>query len=298
MDKGHINYLTPELLNSDEQIWVNPVGGLGDILMLSTAMKRSYDIYGKKFNIARRTQYTEFFANHPAVGEIGHPSVGSYIVCNDYWMREDFVDVSNTGLKITSRIFGVEQLESDELYLPDFEMVPSTQILLDTIPWGEKNVAIVFTSDSPRKMMHPIKWHIIVDKLLAQHCFVAQFGRMGDIPIQGAYSLLGATTPMQVFELLKKFDLVITLDNFIMHAAKAVHTPTVALFGPTEAARYGYKDHICLQADISKCEFAGSCLGPHVSQNYATPCPRCEQHCMNSFDENKIVNISLSILNK
>ena len=46
--------------------------------------------------------------------------------------------------------------------------------------------------------MHPIKWHIIVEKLLAQRCFVIQLGQMGDIPIKGAYSLLGATTPDQV----------------------------------------------------------------------------------------------------
>lgn len=60
MDRKHIEYLTPELLYSEEPIWVNPVGGLGDIIMLSTALKRSFDKYSKKFCIARRTQYTEF----------------------------------------------------------------------------------------------------------------------------------------------------------------------------------------------------------------------------------------------
>ena len=40
MDRKHIEYLTPELLYSEEPIWVNPVGGLGDIIMLSTALKR------------------------------------------------------------------------------------------------------------------------------------------------------------------------------------------------------------------------------------------------------------------
>ena len=78
MDRKHIEYLTPELLYSEEPIWVNPVGGLGDIIMLSTALKRSFDKYSKKFCIARRTQYTEFFTNHPAIQEIGHPAVGSY----------------------------------------------------------------------------------------------------------------------------------------------------------------------------------------------------------------------------
>ena len=47
MDRKHIEYLTPELLYSEEPIWVNPVGGLGDIIMLSTALKRSFDKYSK-----------------------------------------------------------------------------------------------------------------------------------------------------------------------------------------------------------------------------------------------------------
>ena len=297
MDKRHIDYLTPELLKSDEQIWVNPVGGLGDIIMLSTAMKRSYDIYGKKFCIARRAQYTEFLTNHPAVQEIGHPQKGSNIVCNDYWMRPEFKDVNKKGLEITLKIFGVNKFVDEELYLPDTPKDDATDLLLQNIPWGKTNVAIVFSSESPRKIMHPIKWHIIVEKLLGQHCFVIQIGRMGDIPIRGAYSLLGATTQLQVLDVLKKVDVLITPDNYVMHAAKLLHIPTIALFGPTEASRYGYSDHFCLQADLSKCNQADKCLGPHVAENYSIPCPLCENHCMNSHDENKIVDIVMSIIN-
>lgn len=297
MDKGHIEYLTKELLTSEEPIWVNPVGGLGDILMLSTAMKLSFDKYGKKFHVARRSQYTEFLSKHPAIAEIGHPDKGSNIVCNDYWMRKDFSDVTKKGLQITAKIFGVDDLSSEELFLPEFDEDTATKLLLSAIPWGNKNVAIVFSSESPRKIMHPVKWHIIVEKLLSQHCFVAQIGRLGDIPIQGAYSLIGTTSPVQVINVLKHFDLVITPDNFIMHAAKLVHTPTISLFGPTEASRYGYNEHVSLQADTSTCEFSSMCLGPHVSENYSTPCPLCERHCMNSHDESKIVDIALTILN-
>lgn len=293
-----IDYLTPEMFNAKEPIWINPVGGMGDIIMLSTAIKRSYDKYGKKFSIARRTQYTEFFINHPAVQEIGHPPIDCNIVCNDYWMREEFRDVNNKALSIVNKIFGVSPTEDDELFLPEKELDVSTRILLDTIPWRKKNVMIVCSSESPRKIMHPMKWHIIVEKLLAQQCFVTQVGRLGEIHIHGTYSLLGATSPLQVVELLKKIDLLITPDNFVMHAAKVVGTPTIALFGPTESSRYGYSNHFCLQADHSYCEFADKCLGPHVAGNYATPCPLEDKHCMNTHDENKIVDIAMTILNK
>lgn len=298
MKNNSIDYLSPKLLSSKEPIWINPVGGMGDIIMLSTAMMRSFEKYGKKFSMARRTQYTEFFQNHPAIEEIGHPPVGSKIVCNDYWMRKEFQNTNNKALAINLKIFGIKEATDDSLYLPEYETADATKILLDTIPWREKNVMIVISSESPRKMMHPFKWHIIVDKLLSQQCFVIQAGRAGEIPIKGAYSLLGATEPLQIIDLLKKVDLLITLDNFVMHTAKVAGTPTIALFGPTEVSRYGYSNHFCLQADVSHCELHDKCLGPHVSENYATPCPMEERHCMNTFDENKVIDIAMTILNK
>ena len=296
MDRKHIEYLTPELLKSEEQIWVNPVGGLGDIIMLSTAMQCSYKLHGKKFLMVRRSQYTEFFAHHPAVEAIGHPEGDPIVVCNDYWMRADFQNPDNKALAIVKKIFAVDDDGDDTLFIPEVSADASTQLLINTIPWGQKNVVISCSSESPRKMMHPIKWHAIVDQLLSQQCFVIQVGRMGDIPIQGCYSLLGATSPLQLIEVLKRTQLVITPDNFIMHMAKAVGVPAITLFGPTEASRYGYKDQVCLQADVMGCEFHTQCLGPHVSQNYSTPCPMCERHCMNTHDERKIIDIALSIL--
>lgn len=295
---NRIEYLTKERIDSESPIWIDPVGGLGDILMLSTALKRAYDKYGRKFNISRRTHYTRFFIGHPAIEEIGYPPKDAVILCNDYWSRPDFGVINLKSLALISKIFGIDDCPNDNLYLPDNPLDEATKLLMKNIPWGEKNVIISFSSESPRKMMHPIKWHIIVEKLLSQQCFVLQVGSYGDIPIRGAYSLLGVTTPIQICELMKSADLVITPDNFIMHAAKLANTPTIALFGPTEPERYGYSNHICLRADLSKCELRNECLGPHVSENYSTQCPLNERHCMNSFDENKIVDIAMTLLNK
>lgn len=295
---NRIEYITAERMSSESPIWIDPVGGLGDILMLSTALKRANDKYGKKFHLSRRSHYTQFFVGHPAIEEIGNPPEDADIVCNDYWSRSDFNDINRKALSIVYKIFGIEGCNEDDLYLPSSGEDEATKLLIKNIPWGKKTVAISFSSESPRKMMHPIKWHIIVEKLLAQQCFVIQVGGYGDIPIRGTYSLLGVTTPIQICEVMKHVDLVITPDNFIMHAARLADKPAIALFGPTEPERYGYKNHICLKADTSKCELANQCLGPHVSDNYSTQCPKCEEHCMNSFDENKIVDIAMTILSK
>lgn len=293
-----IEYISKELMQSDSPIWINPVGGLGDILMLSTAIKHAYDKYGKQFHLCRRSQYTEFFVGHPAIVEIGNPPKDVDIVCNDYWSRPHFSDIHIKALHIIFKIFGVEDIKDDTLYLPESQRDLSTDIIINNIPWGKKNVIISFSSESPRKMMHPIKWHLIVEKLLAQQCFIIQIGTNGDIPIHGAYSLLGVTTPLQICEILKQADLVICPDNFIMHVAKLAEKPAIVLFGPTEPERYGYSNHICLQADKSNCELIDKCLGPHVSDNYSTYCPLNENHCMNSFNENKIVDIAMTILTK
>ena len=116
--KPAIEYLTELHLKSDTPIWVNPVGGLGDVLMLSTALKRSHDKYGKKFHLCRRTHYSQFFLNHPAIAEIGNPPEDAEIVCNDYWSRSEFNDTSYKALRIMLKIFGVEDCDDESLYLP------------------------------------------------------------------------------------------------------------------------------------------------------------------------------------
>lgn len=289
-----IERLTPEMLRGEQPIWVNPVGGLGDIIMLSTVLMHCYEQYGKKFHVARRTHYTDFFVGHPAVVEIGHPEPESLIICNDYWSRPDFNDVNKKAIDILYDIFCVDNHRQPLFVVSHAE--PKTEVLLKNIPWAKKNIIICISSESPRKMMHPMKWHMIVDKLITQHFFVLQVGGPNDIPIKGAYSIIGTTSPNQIISILGKADVVVTVDNFVMHAAEAAHIPTVSLFGPTEESRYAYDDHISLQVDTQYCPHHSECLGPHVADNYATSCPLCEDHCMNHHNENQIVDAIMSII--
>lgn len=297
-----IQYVTPELIESQQPIWVNPVGGLGDVLMMSTALKHSFDKYGRQFHMSRRSRYTPFFTNHPAVAEVGIPPVDAIVVCNDYWSRTEFNDPNNKALHITCKIFGVEAPADDALYLPEMPEDDATKTILEYLPKANKTVVFSTSSASPRKIMHPAKWHNIVNKLLAQNCAVIQVGEPRDIYISGAYSLLGATNPFQLCAILRHADLVISSDNFVMHAARLANVPTIALFGPTEKERYCYSTHFGIQGDRSDCEMAKECLGPTCSNNYTTPCPRIAQspslHCMNRIDENKVVDIAMTILNK
>lgn len=294
---NRINILSPERLKAEKAIWVNPVGGLGDVLMLSTALKASYDMYGKKFHLVRRTRYTEFFKHHVAICEIGHPTSNDDIITNDYWNREEFLDLRNKALDINLKMFGVTD-QLDDLYWAVPEIDTQTELLLSEIPWTDKTIVISVSSDSPRKVMHPMKWHIIVNELVAAGCFVVQIGTRHDVPIKGAYCLTGTTTPSQIYHILRKASMVITHDNFIMHAAKEAHIPTISIFGPTESSRYAYSEHFVIQNDVNKCPEYRNCLGPHVSDNYGKRCPFEDRHCMNDTNEGKIIDIVLSQLAK
>lgn len=149
MDRKHIEYLTPELLYSEEPIWVNPVGGLGDIIMLSTALKRSFDKYSK-ICIARRTQYTEFLR----IILLFKKSVILLLeamLCATIIGCEVSLEIVLTKLCILLARFRNRRLFNQRTIYSSFDRNESSEILLQNIPWKDRNVAIVFSSESPRK---------------------------------------------------------------------------------------------------------------------------------------------------
>lgn len=295
----HLEYITPERLADPAPIWINPIGGKGDVIMLSTVLKRVFDKTGRRFRLMRRSGYTDILKNHPAIEEVGHPTPDEDIISNDYWSRPEFGDPNTKALAILCKIFGTEWDGSDALFLPEFDPDPAVELIEKNVPWTDRTVIISISSESPRKMMHPMKWHRLVARLLEEGCFVVQIGDPRDVVIKGVYSLVGCTMPLQVPAILKHAAVVISPDNYIMHAARACGVPAVALFGPTEASRYGYPSQRALQAPVNDCPEHDRCLGPHVSENYSQPCPFApEGHCMNKHDEILIADLIMSLINK
>jgi ADP-heptose:LPS heptosyltransferase len=293
-DPQAIQYVSHELIASGDDVWINPIGGYGDIIMISSALGKAHRKHGKKFNLVYRTQYVPMLRQHPAIDKIGYPPEGSTIIGTDYWAREEFMDPNVKAIDVLTRIFGGDFFDhEDGLFLPvdDNDINP---LLIDNIPWGKKTVVISPHSESIRKMMHPMKWNRIVEILNHHNYFVLQVGRENDILIKGAYSLLGVTSPKELLMVLKKADWVITLDNYIMHAAKLVSASCVCMFGPTLVSQYGYDSQVNLQADINFCPHKDSCLGVKFPGNYTSPCPMEQRHCMNQFSEQQIIDIVIS----
>lgn len=275
--------------------WINPVGGYGDILMLSGVLKIAHDQNPKKqYNLVRRTKYTNLLKGHPAIHEIGFPPKDAQFVNTTYWNAENYESGKFRAFQLLAESFGLETPVEEKLFLSG-EMEEDS-VLNKLIPWKKKNIIIAPTSDSPRKMMHPMAWHGVVERLTAEGVLVIQVGRISDLHIKGAYSLLNLTSPRQLISLIKKCNFVVSCDNFIMHAAKLVEKPAVVVWGPTKPQVYGYEEHIHVQAQLDHCQLKNECLGPRFSQNYATMCPIGQEHCMNKIPLDQIFNAIFTLL--
>ncbi len=273
-------------LRENGDAWINPLGGLGDTLMVSGVLKQVHDKDPKKrFNLIRRTKYLSILKGHPAIGHIGFPSKNTSILGTDYWSKEELGPGNQRAFQVLARIFGLSTPAEEVLYMPRDDAPDS--ILLDTVPWGKSNILIAPASDSPRKEMHVPAWEHLVKKLCARGCVVLQAGRLREGHVRGAYSLRGLTTPRQLVGVLKRCKLVITSDNFVMHTAHLTGTPAVVLWGPTDAQVYGYtgQRHIWAQP---VCDQVDACIGPKLN-TYPTLCNLGpERHCMNRISVREI----------
>ncbi|MBF0563959.1 MAG: hypothetical protein HQK89_01820 [Nitrospirae bacterium] len=280
---------------NDKEIWINPLGGLGDTLMVSGVLKIAIeDNPSRIFNLIRRTKYLSILKGHPAISIIGYPPKYSNIIGTDYWSKEKLGTDNQRAFQVLARNFGLITPVDEKLYLHG--ELESDPLLDSIIPWQRKNIIIAPFSDSSRKAMHPQKWHNLVERLKSVDVLIIQVGKIDELHIKNAYSLLGITTPRQLISLIKKCDIVITSDNFIMHAAHLVGIPAVVLWGPTEPFVYGYKEQRHLKSP-QICKLATECIGPKFANNYAKPCPLGEKlHCMNLIELDDIYSVVKEIM--
>lgn len=277
------------------EVWVNPVGGLGDTLRISGVLKAVIDRDPtRRFNLVRRTSYTNLLKNHPAIAAIGFPPPDAIILGTAYWQMEEIGEGINRPYQILARAFGLETPIEENLYLPGG--LDPDPLLEKIIPWRAKNIVIAPFSDSPRKEYHPHYWRILTEKLSQDGHLVIQVGRDTEQYIPHAYSLLGLTTPRQLISLISRADLVITSDSFAMYAAHLTGVPAVVLWGPTHHLHYGFPGQIHIQSTFI-CEKHNACLGRDYPENYGTPCFYGTEHsCVNRIPVSQVYEEVNSIL--
>ena len=273
---------------NDKKLWINPIGGQGDMLLVAGVLKHVVDRdSSRSFNLVRRSAYRSVFQGHPAIQSVGFPPPGSHILGTDYW-RHGLDGNDHRPYQTLARLFGLPTPIEEVLYYPG--VVGLDPLLERTIPWGEKTIVIATGSDSPRKMMAPERWERLVRQLSSDGFFLTQAGRLRDLHVRHAYSLLGLTSLGELIALIKRADVVITLDTLAMHVAHLAGTPAIVLWGPTDPAVYGYAGQWHLQA-TPLCEERECCLSKQTPQNYVRPCPFMERCCMDRIPLEDIRNV-------
>lgn len=109
-------------------------------------------------------------------------------------------------------------------------------------------VGLVATARQPSRRWPPARFAEVASRLAREGARVVVFGSPGEEALVEAVvraadprplDLAGRTPLPVVIECLRRLDLLITNDTGPMHAAAAVGTPVVALFGPTCEVRTG-----------------------------------------------------------
>ena len=269
------------------------------MLILSGVLKRVVEQDPSwRINLVRRTSYLSILGGHEAVGEVGFAPADARTTASDYWAKENLGPGNQRPFQILARAFGLETPVPERLYLPGG--LDDDPVLHDFLPWKPTNVMVVPTSDSRRKMARLSFWEELVQRLQGDDVLVLQIGRRNDPRVRHAYCLLGLTTPRQALSLMAKCDLVITLDSFALHGAHLVGTPTVALWGPTHHAVYGWpgQRHLQLPKACGLDEL-DECIGPKRNDKgrlYNSACPEGDRHCLDQLGVDRCLEVVHEVL--
>lgn len=282
--------------NTKKEMWVNPVGSLGDILMLSGILKQCIEKDPlSEICLVRRAIYADLLKDHTAIKKVGHPPKNARVITTDYWLKEKPGVNHKRPYQILARMFGLQTPVTESLFLPG--EYDDDRLFLDLIPQNGNGTAMIAPgSHAPRKMPETSFWQNLVEALKCKGIIVIQVGLKDDTYVKGAYSLLGLTTSRQLISLLGKCDLIISVDNFIMHAAHLVGKPAIILWGPTDSRTYGYARQIHIQCPTDHCEFRNKCMDPEFPENSTTPCPLNDRHCMHMVPTNTIIEKAINSL--
>ncbi|MGA3009641.1 MAG: SPASM domain-containing protein [Terracidiphilus sp.] len=269
-------------------IWINLRGTAGDALMLSGVLKQVADRFPqRKFNLVSRAGLDPILRGHPAIGEIGHPPADARIMSADYWEEPGYGNrgsEAGRAYQTLARMFGLELPVDERLWTANH--AEKNRISFG-LPWKAKSLLLCPAADSARKQMSIKKWEELVELLSGSDTLIVQAGKRSAPYIRGTYSLLGLADERELIPLLQRFDAVVTVDNFAMHAAHLCGVPAVVLWGPTDHRVSGYSGQRHFQA-APGCGLEQGCMSSGSRELCCVPCPQGHDHCLDSLNLQEI----------
>lgn len=170
--------------------------------------------------------YPDVLDGHPAVDAVNDPAV-----CPDRYMLLRGTPAHGFRLAHYARRAGVpEPQERPRLRNTDW----STPMIRE-LPRAHPLAVLCTGASWPTKRWPIARWRELAHRLTAAGWGVVQVGQ-GDEEIGVGVSLLDRTGVRDAACVLKAADVLISGDTGLMHVARAVDTPALALFGPTDPA--------------------------------------------------------------
>lgn len=274
-------------------IWLNLRGGVDTVLMVSGLLRQVIEKDpALRFNLVRRRNSQELLSGHPSIETDGFPAKDAKVITLDYGLNPALGAAADRPYQVLARQLGLTTPVAETFYLPG--TLEGISFLDSFVPWGKQPVVLLGTfSDTACKRFHPMAWHIVVEQLTAQGCFVVQIGAGNEIHIRGAYSLLGVLSVRQQLALLKRCDTLVTVDNYLVQAAQLAGTQTVALWGPTSPEVYGCAGQVNLTPSKNSCSETTCRTEVDGRWQWQQQCPRGELHCMNGIPPDVVVYSAL-----
>jgi heptosyltransferase-2/heptosyltransferase-3 len=228
------------------------------------------------------------------------------------WNPRDHVTAQ--GLALVAAI-GERELDPSELHPPS--RIPHPQFSArfdpsqDDIKWADAWIAAQGLAGAPLVVLHPgtggpaklwfaERWAAVADALQAQGVRLVLTGGPDELALvaevaahtqSAALVLVGQTSVGQLAALMRRATLVLGVDSGPLHLAAAQGVPTLHLYGPGDAGRFGPwgepARHVVLRADLwcSPCgEFAA--------------CPRglARPECMERISAARVAERALAML--
>jgi hypothetical protein len=196
-------------MNTTANKWVYLEGGFTEAMALSSVLFDLYNTNNIKYSFVRKTMHTELFSQHPAINEIGFPS-------KDEPMHSFIFEGANLPFqKICQQIHGVlDGTKQGKVFSPWLPLVSTTFTELDIFKKSGIKVLLLTHLSAENNFVDPMMLHILTEKLIRNNCQVIQYGNPFFPHIKGAGYIPGINSLMEIQELIKSVDLVVSTELF------------------------------------------------------------------------------------
>jgi ADP-heptose:LPS heptosyltransferase len=251
-------------------------GGIGDAILLTPSLRalatsepdRKIVVWTGNPGHISVFRHNPFISSFRYLGRLGrrlYQTVGGSrwlsFIHTDYSRTIPSLLYSQSATHIIADILGTSvRDEVPELFLTDAETAAATKLVQNFKP--PLVVLHVKAASSPNKHWEFDNWQ----KLIARNPSLTfiQVGDRGEPVIHGAHSLTGIGL-RKTFAVIQACDAFVGVDSGLGHAATAVQTPAVVLFGATTPVIWGHERNINL--------YSPRYCSPCIDLLCSSPCP-------------------------